>query len=175
MLLRHDVAMKTNGQKWRVLRTPDSFHILMIPRARLPPSVCLSRAVSTAAQQDWPSARFNFQPSNCRHSRERGEGRTLQQLRPSTTSGTNKTKMLPNNWKLAPQDDRAGASPQQMSQSPLSYRRACRFRRNLVSAFQRLVVLQLGWLLRCCWSVCCAVFFFVVWCVLRVLARCEGS
>ena len=64
-----------------------------IPRGRLPPSVCLSVAVSTAAQQDWPSTRFNTKPSKCRPLQERGrqQGCKLQELRPCATSGT-KTK-----------------------------------------------------------------------------------
>ena len=74
----------------------------MIPRGRLPSSVCLSLVVSTAAQQDWPSTRFNFSPSKYKHSRERRQGRTLQQLRPCATSGTNQTKenVSSENWSL---------------------------------------------------------------------------
>ena len=37
----------------------------------LPPSMCLSLAVRTIAQQGWPSTQFNLQPSQCRHSCER--------------------------------------------------------------------------------------------------------
>ena len=65
-----------------------------IPRGRLPPWVCLSLAVSTAAQQEWPSTRFIFPPSKRGHSRERQQGRKLQQLRPCATSGTNQTKKM---------------------------------------------------------------------------------
>ena len=64
----------------------------MIPRGRLPPSVCLILAVSTAAHQDGPSTRFDFPPSKYRHSRERQQGRRLKLLRPCATSGTNQTK-----------------------------------------------------------------------------------
>ena len=117
--------------------------ICRIPRGRLPPSVCLSLAVSTAAQQDWPSTRFNVPPPKCRHSRKRQQGRKLQQLRPCATSGTNQTKKRCHRQNTASgRESRSASARRTMSEPQLSNCRARRdSRRNLVDFFHLLVVL----------------------------------
>ena len=116
----NSVACTVPGRKIECFVLQTRF-ICRIPCGCLPPSVCLSLEVSTAAQQDWPSTPFNFALSKRRpSSRERQQGRKLQQqLRPCATSGTNQTKNVIE--KLQPQDESAGARARdKRCQSPSS-------------------------------------------------------